>query len=263
MVVQRRAFTLIELLVVIAIIAIMAGILFPVFARAKDRGRQVECLSNLRQIGNGIAMYQQDWDDRFPFAIDFWDRNTQNLWRAWDRAIPNASANVRTLSDRVAADGSPFGGQIDRVLRPYTTDEGVWRCPGDSGVGGIGAATSTTYEGYKMDRLPVWRISRGEGSWGGTSYVYRTELALHMKPAYRLREPSAVNVLMDATFYWHSRLHRAPREGSSDFNDHQKGSYNILYADNHVRNVSYKAYSDAWWNAYYNSAGVYVGSPFN
>src|SRR5262249_42212632 len=59
---QGRAFTLIELLVVIAIIAILAAILFPVFAQARDKARQSACLSNTKQIALGIAMYRQDWD---------------------------------------------------------------------------------------------------------------------------------------------------------------------------------------------------------
>ena len=60
----RRGFTLIELLVVIAIIAILAAILFPVFARAREKARAASCLSNSKQIALGIIMYAQDYDEK-------------------------------------------------------------------------------------------------------------------------------------------------------------------------------------------------------
>ncbi len=62
----RKAFTLIELLVVIAIIAILAAILFPVFAQAREKARQTACLSNLRQVGLSAQMYAQDYDEQLP-----------------------------------------------------------------------------------------------------------------------------------------------------------------------------------------------------
>ena len=67
---MKRGFTLIELLVVIAIIAILAAILFPVFARAREKARQSSCLSNVKQIGTGLLMYAQDYDEVLP-AISF------------------------------------------------------------------------------------------------------------------------------------------------------------------------------------------------
>lgn len=67
-----QGFTLIELLVVIAIIAILAAILFPVFAQARERARTATCLSNLKQIGLANQMYLQDYDERFPFAGREW-----------------------------------------------------------------------------------------------------------------------------------------------------------------------------------------------
>src|SRR5436305_11750411 len=63
---SQAAFTLIELLVVIAIIAILAAILFPVFAQARDKARQTMCLSNGKQIGMALSMYTQDFDEKLP-----------------------------------------------------------------------------------------------------------------------------------------------------------------------------------------------------
>jgi len=70
---MRRGFTLIELLVVIAIIAILAAILFPVFARAREKARQASCLSNIKQMGLACMMYAQDYDERMPMLR--WQEN--------------------------------------------------------------------------------------------------------------------------------------------------------------------------------------------
>lgn len=98
---QRAGFTLIELLVVIAIIAILAAILFPVFAQARDAARKTTCVSNCRQIGAAMAMYRQDYDE----------------------VMPN-HGNCATQTAPMA--------QWDFV--PYVKNVGVWRCPSDSTI---------------------------------------------------------------------------------------------------------------------------------
>src|ERR1700733_14163574 len=73
----KKGFTLIELLVVIAIIAILAAILFPVFAQAREKARQTSCASNLKQLGLAYVQYVQDYDELMPSAI------SGSSWEGW------------------------------------------------------------------------------------------------------------------------------------------------------------------------------------
>ena len=84
---MRRGFTLIELLVVIAIIAILAAILFPVFARAREKARQSNCQSNLKQMTLGMQMYAQDYDETLPFCITG-DLTTMSVWSVYQMVQP-------------------------------------------------------------------------------------------------------------------------------------------------------------------------------
>jgi prepilin-type N-terminal cleavage/methylation domain-containing protein len=107
---KPRAFTLIELLVVIAIIAILAAILFPVFAQARDQARKSACLSNERQLATGVAMYRQDWDGFGPFGG--WPVDTRG----------NITGHT------------PSSSYIDDwqfTIQPYIKNAMVLRCPGD------------------------------------------------------------------------------------------------------------------------------------
>ena len=100
---HRRGFTLIELLVVIAIIAILAAILFPVFARAREKARQASCTSNVKQLMLGWIMYMSDYDNRAPYcwyspvgAAGPWDADGAN-WVTWHKAIQPYVKNLQLL----------------------------------------------------------------------------------------------------------------------------------------------------------------------
>jgi prepilin-type N-terminal cleavage/methylation domain-containing protein len=100
---NSRAFTLIELLVVIAIIAILAAILFPVFAQAREKARQTSCLSNLRQVGLGWMMYLQDYDETYPVA---------------QYITTNGS-------------GQPCAFLVSDAIEPYLKNRQIYSCPSE------------------------------------------------------------------------------------------------------------------------------------
>ncbi len=106
---KKQGFTLIELLVVIAIIAILAAILFPVFAQAREKARQITCVSNMKQIGLGILQYNQDNDECFPM-VDF---------------IPPVGSELRWYQavGPYVKNGNTYGNGY------YSGAGGIWTCP--------------------------------------------------------------------------------------------------------------------------------------
>jgi prepilin-type N-terminal cleavage/methylation domain-containing protein/prepilin-type processing-associated H-X9-DG protein len=122
----KRGFTLIELLVVIAIIAILAAILFPVFAKAREKARQSSCLSNHKQLVLGFLQYVQDYDEVFPQA--------GNL--AHDLAVwPNGTTGANYWITRIY---------------PYVKNAQVYNCPSASAIWATGGPTGATPIGYNV-----------------------------------------------------------------------------------------------------------------
>ncbi|MEO6907312.1 MAG: DUF1559 domain-containing protein, partial [Abditibacteriaceae bacterium] len=125
---RRKGFTLIELLVVIAIISILAAILFPVFARARENARRTACMSNLKQIGLGIQMYVQDYDERFPLVA------------------VNGPVSINTSTG--ASTYPAIIGWSD-ALQPYIKNIQIYQCPSDSTYGTINGINPKPYNyGY-------------------------------------------------------------------------------------------------------------------
>src|SRR5438270_3680752 len=115
---RARAFTLIELLVVIAIIAILAAILFPVFAQVREKARGAACLSNLKQIGSAWMMYTQDYDGMFPTSDP---GDVANMW------LPNAQSQSGRCADM--KDRGGYGGWVGNLLLPYSKNTAIFQCP--------------------------------------------------------------------------------------------------------------------------------------
>jgi prepilin-type N-terminal cleavage/methylation domain-containing protein/prepilin-type processing-associated H-X9-DG protein len=122
---SRSAFTLIELLVVIAIIAILAAILFPVFAQAREKARSVSCLSNMKQLGLGTMMYIQDYDETMPQA--FANIAGQGWTYQFIHMVPPDWSNQTTHPAVIA---SQF--VWANTIQPYTKNYNVLKCPSTS-----------------------------------------------------------------------------------------------------------------------------------
>jgi prepilin-type N-terminal cleavage/methylation domain-containing protein/prepilin-type processing-associated H-X9-DG protein len=105
---NRPGFTLIELLVVIAIIAILAAILFPVFAQARAKARQAACLSNMKQIGNALMMYTQDYDETYPANV----------------SLPGSAVNPQELT----GGGQRLHIEWVGLIQPYAKNAGIFSC---------------------------------------------------------------------------------------------------------------------------------------
>ena len=214
---ERRGFTLIELLVVIAIIAILAAILFPVFAKAREKARQITCASNLRQIGLGILQYTQDNDEIFP------------------------ASNVPTNVDCWAQDIDPYTKSYNVEKCPDNPD-GLTFNPTNQWNNGAGNR-NTTWMGFSnwLAGSPPVPISYGLNNFIGACNVanWNSGGPQHPQPLANINEPSNKILVAERT-----GTNNQDGMGWADWNGtqfHDQGfaghtkHMNVLFCDGHVK----------------------------
>ncbi len=181
---MRRGFTLIELLVVIAIIAILAAILFPVFARAREKARQASCQSNLKQQALGCLMYAQDYDERYPM----------NIWTS-SSAVPQPP-HQRTYAHNIY---------------PYVKNVQIFECPSTASTGYTPSAAGSGDWGPYI-QIPY-------GSYGYNNWLHNRKMADVRYPAETFLCMDAVNPWNDACQNAIRLCHRHNEMGNFAFAD--------------------------------------------
>jgi prepilin-type N-terminal cleavage/methylation domain-containing protein len=214
-VVKRNAFTLIELLVVIAIIAILAAILFPVFARAREKARQASCTSNIKQLGIAWMMYVQDFDECFP------PNNSPAAPGSEWMNLPGAGFPCKPCRPVHRVTGLPYDPRPFAMT--YIKNMGLFACPSDQGISRARVPTEPTTN-------QLWREPAEGGQ--GTSYCLNTVMT-------RLRSlaaiPKPAETYMGAEILaWHSG-----EDPIENWRNVRGGPGRMAYfVDGHAKNIS-------------------------
>jgi prepilin-type N-terminal cleavage/methylation domain-containing protein len=227
---SKRGFTLIELLVVIAIIAILAALLLPALARAKQKGQQSACLSNLQQIGLSFALYLNDYNSRFPDRRDL-KGSLPGGYHPWTTWPPS----------------DPRGGWAWTVLQSEGASQSIWSCPSAviSPVGNIVQSLQaiSTDTNAPMCRYWLWRFDRTndlsdptmlEDFWTKTETQAVSDLQAANDPTVGLiNGPSDVEMAVDS--YFPNTVPTVPA-GMSGRTIHAGGRCRV-YLDGHVQYI--------------------------
>ena len=202
---RRHGFTLIELLVVIAIIAILAAILFPVFAKAREKARQTSCLSNMKQIALANLQYMSDYDQ------------TTLRWRRYSYYAPNANyPNATTDCQSVPA-----------LLEPYCKNRQMFFCPS--------AQSTYSYQSYHINASAIAQAGMGDPINARDTYVSTREGEMN----------SAATVLVfegyvsteDWVWPWYSS--RTADSGAYGISGRHNDGSNVAYYDGHAKWVAF------------------------
>jgi prepilin-type N-terminal cleavage/methylation domain-containing protein/prepilin-type processing-associated H-X9-DG protein len=213
---RAAAFTLIELLVVIAIIAILASILFPVFARAREKARQTACASNLKQLGVAMQMYSQDFDETLPGNPTL-DEGTGATLGFMDAATPRNWA---------------------KCIVPYTKNMAIFLCPS------VGPRSEMNIGVYGTPAAPSGAYTESTAAnAGNTSYCLNGVVS--DRALAEVRSPASVVLLQEFTIYTRvAQMRPFPTSpGANTFQQfhhyligtsHNQGE-NRLFCDGHVK----------------------------
>ena len=209
----RAAFTLIELLVVIAIIAILAAILFPVFARARENARRSSCQSNLKQIGLGVVQYSQDYDEK---------------------VVP-----LRWYFDGSTGDVAPF----PVLLQPYIKSAQLFKCPSNTATGNM-LGTPDVARGFPT-AIPISYLANGgleDVANGPGANRPMIESAARTTSLASFDSVSETILISEHKSSNNSDFYDAPK--INDMQGHL-GTTNFLFADGHVKSLRPTATSSA------------------
>ena len=227
MLTARRGFTLIELLVVIAIIAILAAILFPVFARAREKARQTGCLSNLKQIGLGIKMYVQDHDG-YPMHSSLSSQAPRTRWP--DYIYPYTRNTQLFLCP--SADGGVFGKVFAHDPSQFFGGYGYnYQYLGNSRDGVAFGATDSEITAPSRTIM----VADTAGVNGGIAGEYTIDPPL----------PSSRGSGRDTGFYARSADAGGPYGARSVPADRHNGQVNVVFVDGHAGSMTLSAMDDS------------------